>query len=116
MSINLTSQKQKSIFILMDRAEIEKGFKDSIQKAKNAGLFSLAIIFSLIVGVGGNVFYEWIVKPNPILGLAFLAAAVGTIFAFILEIRHSSKIISRAELGLKVLKQLKENEENSLKK
>lgn len=93
--------------------DLRTQFKEIKERERNAGLFMLAILFSLIVGIGSNAIYDLIIRPS-IIYQAFIAlVTLGLIIAVIREIRYSDKRMTEMEQKIKELE--KGGEKNETK-
>jgi uncharacterized membrane-anchored protein YitT (DUF2179 family) len=83
--------------------DLKTQFKEIKERERSVGLFLLAILFGLIVGVGGNAFYDLFIKPNIFMQiLAVFVTGIVVIFV-IKEVRYAQKRMNEMEEKLKKL-------------
>jgi H+/gluconate symporter-like permease len=83
--------------------DLRMQFEETKEKERNVGLFLVAILFGLIVGVGGNAFYDIFIKPT-ILMQYFAVIILGVVVAFIIkEANYAKNLMDKMEKKIKIL-------------
>ena len=84
-------------------------FKETIERERAVGLFLLAILFGLIVGVGGNAIYDLFIKPYRNIQILAVAIVAGLTIGIIKELRYSDNRMSEMEKKIKGIEKGGEN-------
>jgi hypothetical protein len=83
--------------------DLKTQFKETKEKERNVGFFLLAILFGLIVGVGGNAFYDLFIAPS-VFAKIFAVLIIGIVVIFVIkEINYTKKRMDEMEKKIKNL-------------